>query len=196
MPTLQIDLLGEREEILRTLQDSLSGRLISTHATSASGLQSSVQIQSFPKAQECLSHWKSLISRDSLDTQRVLFLISPNEFAAQDEHQLNLWRVAVDEASQTQSLSLQIIRGNWEGGVLGALCQNAGYAFAVALQAALSSLNAQKQTENLKQDLEQYLEQANLRPIPKPLYNYACEKCSDPECEHALFGFLSSGKKS
>ncbi len=187
MPVLHIDLLGEREEILSALKVSLLTQvdLLNSNAT-----LTVVQVQCLPKAQECINRWQSIISADSVETQRILFLISPNEYATQDEHPLFLWRCAVDEASKTKRLNLQVIRGNWEGGLLGTLCQNVGYAFAVALKSVSRSLNPKVQPEHSEGDLIG----GNLRPIPKTLYNYACEKCSDPECEHALFGFLNSVK--
>ena len=133
-----------------------------------------------------------------LAPKRSLFLICPSEAASQEEAAIWIWRSAIQESevlrsaankNSTSEQSLQVIRGFWEetkapkeskSALTPHLLSNVSYAFANV-------------TKHLILGSPQPLgEINNFRSIPQTLNNYSCEKCSDPECEHKLFGFLKT----
>ena len=213
MSPLHIDLLGENDQILGALrahlltmvenisvspkqqinkQSNEASNLASNLASSAP-LHEVVRIDCYANAKSTSSQW--LLDAPSLTApKRVLCLICPDEHAVQDETAILLWRSVIEEseiqADSTKSQSLQMIRGQWSSDdgnsinqatqIRPSLLLNATYAFSNILKNLSEEIDLQNITEN------------NFRPLPTTLINYACEKCSDPECEHKLFGFLNS----
>ena len=205
MSLLHIDLLGENAQILDALRAHLFTMLenisvspkqqINKQSNEASSepLQEVVRIDCYASAKSTSSQW--LLEAPSLTApRRVLCLICPDEHAVEDEIAVLLWRSVIEkseiQADSTRSQSLQMIRGQWtsddgssvnkEKQIRPSLLLNATYAFSNILKNLSQEIDSQNITNN------------NFRPLPTTLINYACEKCSDPECEHKLFGFLNS----
>jgi len=184
---LYIDLLGENASTLSALRSHFLGKL-TQH-------QNTVQIDYYAVALSSARHW--LNHAPSLAHQnRIIFLICPAEHATADEAANQIWRAVVDESEtlrrtlskhSNHQQSLQIIRGSLSKGEeksdpqeQSQLNLNASYAFANAMN-SIGKKNKERENNAPK----------NYRPLPKTLINYACEKCSDPQCEHKLFSSLN-----
>ena len=178
-----------------------------------------VQIDCYAKAQTTAKDWLTNVQSNP-DQSRTLFLICPTEFAVEDESPMRIWRQMIDQATRDNglraapSLALQVIRGTWSpqetrssttqtrSNAVQGLARDAysselsEHAFGSACEPTLLA-NASYAFANISKHFgydpkRSEEKEENFRPLPKSLNNYACEKCSDPECEHKLFGFLSS----
>ena len=195
MSDLRVDLIGEHIEILTTLREYLLSQftehLVAYQQPIDKG-QINIQVECIKSSTGDAAELIKSLENDSSATEKIIFLISPNEFAIEDTPHLARVRLLINDASKTSKLNLQVIRGDWVGGAFGSLTKNTGYAFA----SILKNIRIAHDSETLTlQDLDNSSEngaEQNFRPLPKPLFNYVCEKCSDPECEHALFGFLKA----
>ncbi len=221
MNLLQIDLLGEHAQILNAIKDQLMGSLASSqnplhiHAPTlatpkALGVDlaqsvdtpnsGNVLIKCYAKAQTCGLEWlHHAASRGAKN--RTLFLICPTDYAKSDQASLEFWRSLIAQADQVrlplQLQSLQVIRGWWvnpdtpqQNG--SSLSLNASYAFANASKAfRTNSFNVDK--AKLANEGDDGTE--HFRPLSKSFINFACEKCSDPECEHKLFSSIKDSLK-
>ncbi len=219
MSNLFIDLLGEHEHIVQAVRAHLLEQLRSNlhlkySPRPCTDLQTNIATTELPGLFiDCYSNSLGNRAANNLANasdwlhkapslgalNRILFLICPTEFASEDEKPLEIWRTLIEQSEiKRASLksnspfkqSLQIIRGFWESPATpglehSLLLRNAAYAFANVTQHLIKKIN----TEDNKTE--------RFRPIPLSRNNYnfvACEKCSDPECEHKLFGFLNSGQ--
>ena len=195
MSDLRVDLIGEHIEILTALREYLLSQgteHLAAYQLPIDKTQISIQVECVKTSTEHAAEFLKSINNESSVTGKILLLISPNDFAIEDAPHLARARLLINEVSKTKKLSLQVIRGDWAGGVIGSLAKNTGYAFASILKNILIS---QKSETVISQDHDNSSKtgvEQNFRPLPKPLFNYVCEKCSDPECEHALFGFLKA----
>ena len=223
MNLLQIDLLGEHARILNALKDQLMGSLASNPNPKPSHIQAptlttplatdvdlaqsidtpitgNVLIKCYAKALTKGPEWlHHAPSRDA--RSRTLFLICPTEHAESDEASLQIWRSLIAQADKerlpAQLQSLQVIRGWWvnpensqQNG--STLSLNTLYAFANASRAFRTNrfTVGKGDLASVGDD-----EPENFRPLSKSFINFACEKCSDPECEHKLFSSLKESFK-
>jgi len=195
---LRIDLIGEDPHILLAIRthllSSAGPHLLNQPLSQIRAQLSCVRVDTYANAKLNALDWLHN-ARSLLAPNRILFLIYPSETSILDESAMGIWRNAIEKSERLRSAtnenspttqSLQIIRGFWDetkgqkNALTPSLLSNASYAFANV-------------TKHLRLSSPQQEEEINsFRDIPQTLNNYTCEKCSDPECEHKLFGFLKT----
>lgn len=128
-------------------------------------------LNTFAQAVSASSAWSEHFkSRDSVSSTSMVFLIYPTQKDPHSARAMQAWRSVLEQTPLHPQDSVQIIRGDTKEEAL----QNARYAFINGLE----NLSIKAPLSLLRPPIESNYAR---------LGSFACEKCSDPECEHKLF---------
>jgi hypothetical protein len=176
-----VDLIADHTDLVNAMKSHLQERLEKSFDPSSLKL---LQINAYTAGSSELARWQAKRLSLSADHQHMVFLIALGKPSLQDSQAHQLWRETLNPWVIKGAVNLQVIRGSLTNNDCAqSLFQNATYALVSALCSASPKLAQMHSVQT---------EQA-LRPLAHSsrALNYVCEKCSDPECEHKLFGFLT-----
>jgi hypothetical protein len=176
-----VDLIADHTDRVNAIQTHLQERLKRSFDPSSLKL---LQINAYTAGSSELARWQAKRLSLSAHHQHMVFLIALSKPSLQDSQAHQLWRETLNPWVIEGAVNLQVIRGSLVNDESDqSLFQNATFALVSALCSASPKL---AQMHSLQ------AEQA-LRPLARSTraLNYVCEKCSDPECEHKLFSFLT-----
>jgi hypothetical protein len=176
-----VDLIAERSDVLIEFQTHLLNQVRTCFDSNA---LESLHLNGYTSKSQEIARWQAMRECLTCAHHHIVFLIAPNAPLLQDPRTHHLWRETLNPWVRKGAVNLQIIRGSLaESNMAQSFFQNATFALVSALCSASPELAQMHSVQT---------EQA-LRPLVRSsrTLNFACDKCSDPECEHKLFGFLT-----